>query len=240
VNPRWYATAKHPEDPPLSVEGEKQALELLQVLKQVGITKILSSPYTRTVQTAKPIAEALSIPICIEYGLTEWITGHVYPGRSNKYLHKISSQVSLTYTSLSPLPSIESVYQLHKRCSNFVKLLQQQFDNNNNKDVFLLVGHAATVIAVLRAFVNDLTFECNPANCSLSKIVFNRKQLKWIPLLNADTSHLSTGPFQAWKFTNKYMLEMMKEHQKEKEVEEEEEEERKNTKRLNERLIFDM
>jgi broad specificity phosphatase PhoE len=50
-------------DPPLTPEGEKRALELERVLKGKKIKYIYSTQTNRTVSTAKPLAESLSLPI---------------------------------------------------------------------------------------------------------------------------------------------------------------------------------
>jgi broad specificity phosphatase PhoE len=50
-------------DPPLTPEGEKRALDLEKMLKGKKIKHIYSTQTKRTVSTAKPLAESLSIPI---------------------------------------------------------------------------------------------------------------------------------------------------------------------------------
>jgi broad specificity phosphatase PhoE len=48
-------------DPSLSRAGEERAERLASLLKDVGITAIYTSEFRRTVQTAQPLARALSI-----------------------------------------------------------------------------------------------------------------------------------------------------------------------------------
>ena len=50
-------------DPPLTPEGEKRAIDLAKTLKGKNIKHIYSTQTTRAVSTAKPLSEALSIPI---------------------------------------------------------------------------------------------------------------------------------------------------------------------------------
>lgn len=50
-------------DPPLTPDGEKRAVDLAKTLKGKKIKHIYSTQTTRTVSTAKPLSEALSIPI---------------------------------------------------------------------------------------------------------------------------------------------------------------------------------
>jgi len=63
----------HPiSDPPLSALGHTQARETAAELERRGVELILCSPYTRTIQTAAPLADACSLRICVEPGLAEF------------------------------------------------------------------------------------------------------------------------------------------------------------------------
>src|SRR4051794_23898319 len=53
--------ASPPTDPPLSTEGKQRAEALRDMLKEAGITAIITSPFSRTKETAKPLATALGI-----------------------------------------------------------------------------------------------------------------------------------------------------------------------------------
>lgn len=46
---------------PLTPEGKKDGEKIAEVLKDKGITRIISSPYTRTLQTVEKLAEALKL-----------------------------------------------------------------------------------------------------------------------------------------------------------------------------------
>ncbi len=50
-------------NPPLTPEGEKRALNLSEVLKDKEITKIFSSTYKRTWNTAMPLSEEINVTI---------------------------------------------------------------------------------------------------------------------------------------------------------------------------------
>ncbi len=58
---------------PLSQKGIKQSVQIATnpVLKNVEI--IISSPYTRALQTAAIISRELGLPLIVEYNLHEWI-----------------------------------------------------------------------------------------------------------------------------------------------------------------------
>ena len=49
------------DDPPLSAEGVARAERLAAVLRQSGVSAILTSQFTRSLQTAAPVERALSV-----------------------------------------------------------------------------------------------------------------------------------------------------------------------------------
>src|SRR3954466_10964742 len=67
-NLHFGATRRDPGiiDPRLTEFGHRQAEEAAQQLMGQGIRRIIASPYTRTLQTARPIAAALALPVTID------------------------------------------------------------------------------------------------------------------------------------------------------------------------------
>jgi broad specificity phosphatase PhoE len=59
-------------DPHLSEEGVAQAQRLPEALKRFPITRLVSSPQIRAVQTAQPVADALGLPVEIDERLAEY------------------------------------------------------------------------------------------------------------------------------------------------------------------------
>ena len=72
-NLHFTATKRDPgiTDPRLTAAGQAQAEEAAAALKGENITQILASPYTRALQTAAPLAAALSLPVRIHPGIRE-------------------------------------------------------------------------------------------------------------------------------------------------------------------------
>lgn len=58
-------------DPPLTDKGFVQANAIVNVLTRTRIDAIFCSPFLRTLQTAAPIAQALGLPIRVDYELCE-------------------------------------------------------------------------------------------------------------------------------------------------------------------------
>jgi broad specificity phosphatase PhoE len=59
-------------DPHLSEEGVAQAQRLPEALKRFPITRLVSSPQRRSVQTAQPVADALGLTVEIDERLAEY------------------------------------------------------------------------------------------------------------------------------------------------------------------------
>jgi broad specificity phosphatase PhoE len=67
-NLHFGATRRDPGivDPRLTELGHAQAQEAAHQLTGQGIQRIIVSPYTRTLQTARPVAAALGVPVTID------------------------------------------------------------------------------------------------------------------------------------------------------------------------------
>jgi broad specificity phosphatase PhoE len=48
---------------PLDKRGRRQAAELVELLRPFGLRRVVSSPYTRCVETVEPLAAALGLPV---------------------------------------------------------------------------------------------------------------------------------------------------------------------------------
>lgn len=62
-------------DPHLSPEGVEQAKRLPDALKRFPITRLVSSPQRRALQTGQPVADALGLPIEVDERLAEYDYG---------------------------------------------------------------------------------------------------------------------------------------------------------------------
>jgi probable phosphoglycerate mutase len=62
-------------DPDLAATGWEQARRLPSALARFPITRLLSSPQRRAVQTAQPVSEAMKLPLQIDERLAEYDRG---------------------------------------------------------------------------------------------------------------------------------------------------------------------
>ena len=56
---------------PLSDKGHRQAKEIAANLVELSVSRLLSSPYVRCIQTLRPVAEATQLPLDEHPALTE-------------------------------------------------------------------------------------------------------------------------------------------------------------------------
>ena len=56
---------------PLDARGRRQSADLVELLRPLGVRRILSSPYVRCVQTVEPLAAALGLEVELDERLKE-------------------------------------------------------------------------------------------------------------------------------------------------------------------------
>jgi len=70
----WVGNSPYPHDPPLSKEGLRQAQDLAKRLRYENISCIVTSPFSRAIQTAKAIAGELGIKYVVEPAFAEFMS----------------------------------------------------------------------------------------------------------------------------------------------------------------------
>lgn len=134
---------------PLSLEGKLQAEEICNNRELDRAELILSSPYTRALQTASIISKNLDLDINIELELHEWLPDKEFKSSINEFkafksfVHNNGETNGNTY---------ESKYEIKKRVGNCLKKYM-------NYQKIIVVTHAE----VIRQFVNiDKIKHCKP------------------------------------------------------------------------------
>ncbi|KAH3758280.1 phosphoglycerate mutase family protein [Pelomyxa schiedti] len=216
-------------DPPLSEHGIQQAAMMSAFVRDTprsGVPTvgfILCSPFVRCVRTALEVARPLGLKIKIEEGLCEWPALEV---PSVELLDKeFPGALDLSYTTLVRVPTTpETVQQLHDRCAHLVAEILRHYNvlcpkgtpaaSVSSKHGFssrlcgcgcegksvMFVGHAATVIAAVRAAVHQVCpVHCGV--CSVSHVLFGKSN-SWVLEKNGCSDFLPGGEQRHWDFND--------------------------------------
>lgn len=159
----WGKTAERPHDPGLSPTGILQARAVGGRLAAEGIHRIFTSPYLRCAQTAHLIAEAVAAPVHIEPGLGElhhpdWTDG-VPALLSAHALAELTGAFDMTHDPFYPSRYPETLDDAFARAAATARHVVGRYSGR-----LLLVGHAVSVIGIVRALTGqDGDVPCPPA-----------------------------------------------------------------------------
>lgn len=203
-------------DPPLTAHGEEQVRDLAAKLASLPENErpqlVISSPYTRCIQTARPSAQAIHCALCIEPGLAEWYPPVPEQERGKHPSPPSAEHVRKHFTGVSdrwspvlyPDPRGESIDDLKARALECLRRIDARCAEWKVSRV-LLVGHAAPGIALGKMLQADgdirraRSFDIRAGTASLSKYVL--KEGKWEQVYNGDTSYLPNGSEREWDFS---------------------------------------
>ncbi|CAA7266478.1 unnamed protein product [Cyclocybe aegerita] len=221
ISTTWQSATGLPRDPPLTAYGETQAEELNQYFlsfpEDERPTAIFSSPYYRCLQTSRPLAKALGVPIYVEHGVVEWYspvapgTGlHPRPG-STESLKTFFSEIDPSWSTLYyPSRKGETVKEVHDRVDEFLvsffAAIAQRLPLERRRRL-LFVTHAATTIALVRSFVGDRELHMKVGCCSISELDRHTDGVREGQVLGAfkaialaSGEHLKGGSSREWGF----------------------------------------
>jgi broad specificity phosphatase PhoE len=146
----------HPDcvhDPPLSDVGLVMAIDTASVLSSAvcpngkKISKVLTSPFLRCIQTAHPTAAATRLPLCIEDSLFEVPFNDEPlppPIERSKYFPQICTQYESAFRPANPESFPEGAIS---RYMTAARTLANRFSGEN----IVLVTHAAGVMSMVAA-----------------------------------------------------------------------------------------
>jgi broad specificity phosphatase PhoE/ribonuclease HI len=175
---------------PLSDEGEHEAAALAQRLARTGgIAAVLSSPLTRTAQTAARIATALSLPVVTMDALIETDFG-VWEGRTGIEIQSRwpdEFRAWVTTANAAP-PDGESFEQVARR----VRRARDEIVRTYAGQTVVLVSHVTPIKTLLRLALDApqsamVRLHLDPA--SVSEVSYFADGTASVRLFN-DTSHL--------------------------------------------------
>ena len=182
----------------------------------------------RCIQTSKPIARALGLPIFLEHGsyfsynyrllifelftgISEWYhpvqpgTG-LHPRPSATSLQPLFPEIDDSWSSLwYPSRKGEDLEEVHARTAGFLEVFVPEVERRmpTTHSRILLVGHAATVAALTRELLGYRNLPLRVGCCTLTdlKRKTGAKVLgNWTAKTLASGDHLSQGVQRAWGF----------------------------------------
>ena len=150
-------------DAALSEEGLKQAKELAEILKNVPIDAIFSSPLSRASITAEAVAKAKGMTFFVDERLIEQDYGIYESGTlDNPGFQNVRNSFVLQ------APGGESLLQVSQRVYNFLDELKEKYADQT----ILIVSHSV-ICKVIHSYFTVLTdedfrtFRCR--NCELKE-----------------------------------------------------------------------
>ena len=145
---------------PLTELGLEKSNELIELLKELNINKIYSSPFIRTLQTIYPYTKYMNYKINLDYSLAELQHPDLIP--PNSYQVTIPTYIANSfnynkgYTSLmSPIDYEypENINSLDKRVKNFLERILK--NHSSSDDSVLLVTHQGVCNTILNIIGNS-------------------------------------------------------------------------------------
>lgn len=211
-------------DPPLAPHGVDQAVELARYIHDLPAEQrpgfILTSPFYRCVETARPIALDLGIKVALERGVGEYyqVGRLVIPEPANyDRLTQFFPGVLVEEndwprdTKVGVVPNLggETPEACFERCQSFWDKFIPVFENLHPEvTLVLIITHAATAIALGMALLGRQgvfdTIDGTPNNfiragaCSLSH--YDREGNTWAIKVNGDCLFMKDGEEMNWNF----------------------------------------
>lgn len=140
----------------LSEDGIKQAKSLQSYIKQLPNAKIVSSPYTRALQTAYIASERTDITV--EYDLHEWLPDD----RFRISIEKISER-NQYFKNHTQNVNYETNDKMQSRFASVI-------EKYKNEDILIIFSHARIIASFLESIgIGEIYLK----NCQIAEIEYN-------------------------------------------------------------------
>ncbi|MFL5252882.1 MAG: histidine phosphatase family protein [Rhodopila sp.] len=171
-NLHFTATRRDPGivDPRLTALGHQQAEAAAEGLMQEQITRIVVSPYTRTLQTAKPVARALGVPVVADPIVRERYAFACDIGTSRSALAQDWPEHDFSGIDEIWWPEIEeSEESIVGRSSRFRNDLAERHDWPHT----LVISHWGFILSMTgKSVMNGQWLRCDPTEPSPERLVW--------------------------------------------------------------------
>lgn len=194
---RCAALGLEGSDPPLSALGHVQAAETAAfIAREERVTTILVSPYLRVIQTARPLAHATELPICVENALAEF--------------HHVPQKIPPAGKRVGVFPEIDERYEpMLRECTTDeagnephveymrrLLLFGRELGTRHAGETVACFSHAASVALVGALTGCDTLVEAGCfAPCGVYKLVSDDAGATWSLLRSGgdNTAHVTTN-----------------------------------------------
>ncbi len=151
----------------LNQRGKEQADLLAQILKDVPLKAIYSSPLTRAIETAQPLAKAHQLEIIVHEGLIELDYGE-WQGKSLKGLRRLKVWKTVQYVpSLMHFPQGETIVEAQFRITQAIRQIASQHEQG---DWIACVSHADPIKLTIAHYLGMPLDTYQRINISLASI----------------------------------------------------------------------
>lgn len=158
------------EDFSLNQEGVKQAIKAGETFKEnhkdisLESIVIISSPYKRTLETAKIIAKSLGInenQIQIDKSVEEWQVGKENNGKTWDQFYQENKGVNYLYKLMQG--ATETKIDVQNRMAKFITSLEDKYVNETEKKNIIIVSHKSPIACIISRNNGEL-FESGTGN----------------------------------------------------------------------------
>ena len=160
----WSKTAARPLDPALSLAGVEQARAAAHRLAGRGVARIFTSPYLRCAETAHLVAAVLAVPVHVEPGIGElhhpdWSAG-LPDLLTLDELAERTGAFDRGHAALHDPVYPETIDEAFARAAATARQIADRYHGTS-----LLVGHAVSVIGIVRGLTGDDVEVACPEAC---------------------------------------------------------------------------
>lgn len=173
----------------LNEKGKEQAVNAAARLAHLPITAVYSSPVTRCLETAHPIAAAFDLPITTIEAVGEVRYGKWEGKKIKKLAKKPAWYIVQHFPSRHQFPGGESLREVQSRAVTALEQLSQR----HSEEIVVVVSHADVIKLILAHYLGvhlDLFQRIGLSPASVSAIALNPKGTVHILRINDD------GPIQ--------------------------------------------
>jgi broad specificity phosphatase PhoE len=184
----WKSLPNSPGQLHLSPHGIEQAKALGRRLRSEGVGRIFVSPFWRTIETAQHVAEQIDVPVCVEYGVCEYLQPKHFPNglipRTAEEMKPHFDRIDTSYTTLLHPEGPEDEQRITERTARAINaLLEQERDN------FLIITHAMSARLMACALLGESREGLRTGiECAVTQLA--RQGETWELVHDGDEAHL--------------------------------------------------